>query len=1073
MKHVKNLLLSALLMGFSVSAFGQDVSLLDFESNDLDMGGWNGVAVQRVSTSDIPTGNMSGYAVEYSHPGNNWWGGAYFNGLAEKVDLTATPFVKFKIYSSSPVYIQAKLEGGDNGMNSYERGYQLTHDELNQWTEVVFNFGTITDDNNYGTLVIWIDGPQNYAMSGTKFYIDDIVKTSTAPAGNVSFLPADNAVVYTAPASLKLGSYVYKLQKNGADITSAELDGVLYLKNSLNVDVPFSAALNEGDQTNKFFSNITITPSEVLENGIYTFGIVDNTLTYADGASTPVSAEASFTVDSDGYGPLNVYEDFDADSKTTIVDAIEGTVAVVANPNGAGNVAMFNKGENDWGRIHFELNRPVNLSSGKVFAFDFYHSASVDLRFKLSEMKGDGGVSKEVDVAYTTPGAWQTIVVDFSDVAFADVNFKHVHIYPLGAETKNADVYFDNLRGSAFQSGAIIFTPFDGALEVNGFTDKLTLQSNVKWVHADGSDITDLSSLAYIKEGESAFTDFEVAINDEKTVITFTLTRLPLNISTEYTFGINDNAIRFHDEVVALSGLKSTFTSNAINPPSTIVYSDYETVDLIDFASWNNSSKFEKVANPGKDAINGSDNVGTYIHGGGDAGIGVDLPGSVNFVSTPYFRMKVWSEHPAMVRLKLENNPDWGVNRELSIRLKPDQTGKWTELFFDFSGTDLSNLNKLVLTIDPSSAFYSAGDKIYFDDIIASNTPPQIEVESYPAHNASNVPLMGTYFIKTNLSFDLPGSAELTSDNLGDYWKLRKDNSSGAEIPATIGFDAGENMLQLTPLALLDVNATYWLGVADGELSYSSGDVVNDLNITFTTGAMPEFTMYNDFEGVELTTVIEGMGDPAGAFNPGQLNPDGSFSFVAQWDKGSSWGGWERLHIALSDPIDFTDGNVISFRIYSPKETYVRLKVGTERDNEGGIFNETDAQVTTVGGWQTLYFGMGEMSADDYSHLFIYIDGGVEDAQTYYLDDLKGPALKQPTSINQPKSVEVLSISPNPATTYISIVNAENKLVEIYNASGMLVKQVMNSNTIVNIDDLEKGLYFVKVGAAVSKLIVK
>src|SRR5690554_4033366 len=1073
MKHVKNLLLSALLFGYCVTSYGQDVTLLDFESNDLDMGGWSGVAVQRVPTSDIPAGNSSAYAVAYSHPGNNLWGGAYFNGLAEKIDLTATPFVKFKIYSSSPVFIQAKLEGGDNGMNNYERGYHLSHDELNQWTEVVFNFGTITDDNNYGTLVIWIDGPQNYAMSGSKFYIDDIVKTSVAPAGKVSFLPSDIASLLKAPPSLQLGSYTYKLQKNGADIVNADLADALFLRNSSNVDIPFSAALNEGDQTNKFFSNITLTPSAVLEDDTYTFGIKDNTLTYADGASTPVEAEASFTVDSEAYSPLQVYEDFDADSKTIVVDAIEGTVAVVANPKGAGSVARFNKGDNDWGRIHFELNRPVDLSSGKVFAFDFYHSASVDLRFKLSEMKGDGGVSKEVDVAYTTPGEWQTLVVDLSDVAFADVNFNHVHIYPLGAATKNADVYFDNLGGAAFQSGSIIFTPFDGAEEVNGFTDKLTIKSNVKLVNADGSDITDLSSIAYMKEGTNAFTDFEVALNSDRTVITFTLNRLPLNISTEYTFGLIDNAIRFHDEALALSGVKSTFLSNAINPPSTIVYSDYETVELIDFASWDNSSKFEKAANPAKDAINGSDNVGTYIHGGGDAGIGVDLPASVNFVSTPYFRIKVWSEHPATVRFKLENNPDWGINRELSAQLKPGQTGQWTELFFDFSGTGLSNLNKLVLTIDPSSAFYSAGDKIYFDDIIASNMPPQIEVASYPAPNATNVSLMGTYFIQTNLSFDLPGSAELSSDNLGDYWKLRKNNSSGAEIPATIDFHAGENRLQLTPLALLDANATYWLGVADGELSYSSGDVVNDLNIVFTTGDMPELMMYNDFEGVELTTVMEGMGDPAGTFNPAQLNPDGSFSFVAQWDKGTSWGGWERIHIALNDPIDFSKGDVFSFRIYSPKETFVRLKVGTERDNEGGIYKESDAQVTTVDGWQTLYFGMGEMPANNYAHLFIYIDGGVEDAQTYYMDDLQGPALKQATSIYESEIQEALSISPNPASAYISIANAQNIEVEIYNASGMLVKQVESPNGFVPIDDLENGMYFVKVGDRVGKIVVK
>ncbi|SMO84031.1 Por secretion system C-terminal sorting domain-containing protein [Saccharicrinis carchari] len=1073
MAHVKHLLLLALLIGFNLSAYAQDVTLLDFESDNLNMGAWNGVAVQRVSSSDIPAGNLSAYAIEYTHPGNNWWGGAYFNDLAQKVDVTVTPYVKFKVYSSSPVYIQAKLEGGDNG-NNYERGYQLSHDQLNKWTEVVFNFGTVTDDNNYGTLVVWFDAPNNYAMAGSKFYLDDIVKTSTAPAGKISFLPSDNSIVYAAPSKLHLGSYTYKLQKNGADITNSSLDGVLYLKNSANTDIPFTAELNEGDQSNKFFSNISITPSMALMDGTYTFGIVDNTLTYADGSSTAVNgSHSSFTIDSNGYGVLSMYEDFDTNSNTLVVDAVEGTVSEVANPSGAGKVAMFNKGENEWGRIHYELNRPVDLSAGKVFSFDVYHSATADFRFKLSEIKGDGGVAKEIDLAYTTPGAWQTLTVDFSDVSFADVDFNHILIYPLGADTKNANIYFDNLQGAALQSATISFLPAEGATEINGFTDKLTIKSNVKLLNADGSEITDLSARAYMKKGIDDFTDFEVAINEDKTLITFTLTKLPMNISTQYTFGINDNAIKFHDEAGTLTGLESTFTSNAINPSSTVVYSDYETVELINFGSWNNSSKFEKVANPAKDAVNGSDNVGAYIHGGGDAGIGDDLPGNVNFVATPYFRIKVWSAHPALVRLKLENNPDWGTNREIGVQLKPEQTGKWTELFFDFSGTAFTNLNKIVLTIDPSSTFYTAGDKIYFDDIVASNTAPQIEMTSYPTDNAVGAPLIGTYYIKTNLSFDLPGSAALTNANLGDYWKLRKDNSAGAEVAAAINFDAAQNMLQLTPLSLLDANTSYWLGVPDGDLSYSSGDVVNGLNITFTTGEAPVFTMYNDFDGTDVTTVVEGMGDPAGALNPGQLNPDGSFSFVAQWDKGTSWGGWERIHVELNKAIDFTEDNVISLKVYSPKATFVRLKVGTEKDNEGGIYKETDAQVTTIDGWQTLYFGLGEMPSNDYSHLFIYIDGGVEDAQTYYIDDIKGPALREATAIDNTDSLENLSISPNPATSYIKIQNITNEMVQIFNVSGVLVKQIRNSNTAINIDDLNTGIYFVKVGDRLSKFIRK
>ncbi len=65
-------------------------------------------------------------------------------------------------------------------------------------------------------------------------------------------------------------------------------------------------------------------------------------------------------------------------------------------------------------------------------------------------------------------------------------------------------------------------------------------------------------------------------------------------------------------------------------------------------------------------------------------------------------------------------------------------------------------------------------------------------------------------------------------------------------------------------------------------------------------------------------------------------------------------------------------------------------------------------------------------------------------------------------------------IYPNPATTYFNInINGE-ALVDIYDMTGRCVKQAtVNDNSTINVEDLEKGVYFVKVADSIKKLVVK
>ncbi|MCU4174427.1 T9SS type A sorting domain-containing protein [Carboxylicivirga sp. N1Y90] len=98
------------------------------------------------------------------------------------------------------------------------------------------------------------------------------------------------------------------------------------------------------------------------------------------------------------------------------------------------------------------------------------------------------------------------------------------------------------------------------------------------------------------------------------------------------------------------------------------------------------------------------------------------------------------------------------------------------------------------------------------------------------------------------------------------------------------------------------------------------------------------------------------------------------------------------------------------------------------------------------------------------------IDGTAEG--TVYIDNLyfyNGT----PTAIGDAK-IEKLSIYPNPVTDVLNIQGQdEGTVVEIYGATGNLVKKVQVSAGSVNVAELAQGVYFVSVNGATSKIIKK
>lgn len=434
-----------------------------------------------------------------------------------------------------------------------------------------------------------------------------------------------------------------------------------------------------------------------------------------------------------------------------------------------------------------------------------------------------------------------------------------------------------------------------------------------------------------------------------------------------------------------------------------IVYADYDGTDM-EFASWGDAA-WAKVVNPtgSSDATNPSANVGEFSHAGNNWWVGIGgtmaLPNPVDFSATPYFRMKVWSADPVYVLFKIENFDDYNINSEVGYQLSADETNKWVELTFNFSTETKTDLNKIVLYFDPEQKFSSAGTKYYFDDIIASNVAPAGKFSFSPVDGSTDVKVQNSLSLSANFILRNIDDSPITDP--ASVLSLKKTDENGADVPFTAYISDDKTEFTIIPDLFLEASTQYWYGIKEGVIEYESGETVTGVSASFTTtaNAFPQVYGIEDFDGSSKVRVTETLGDPAPAYSITSETDAGigvSANQVLQFDKSNSWGGWERIHLELTYPVEVVDGKAaFSMRIYSPKTTYVRLKLSNQKD-DGGTFKETDADVNVVNGWQTLYFEFSELEAADYSHLLIYPAGGDGEVLTYYIDDVKGPNIPTP-----------------------------------------------------------------------------
>jgi hypothetical protein len=784
--------------------------------------------------------------------------------------------------------------------------------------------------------------------------------------------------------------------------------------------------------------------------------------------------------------------DFDTNNANIVFNSwnTSSTFAKVTNPapdatNTSSFVGQFTAGNDNGigiGVIDSPsiFTSPFNIASNAIFKMKVFSTEEIDITFHLENSPDWGNyIEATASVGAADLGTWVELTFDFSN--FSNIYMNNIVIIIGGANTSEGDIYFfDDIKGpELYTTPAQEYNPADSATDISIATN-LEIATNGKFRNLDDSEITDLTSKVALKmnNANGADVSFSASINDDKNKITIDPTN-DLDNSVTYWYGVVDDSIEYSNDS-AVTGVSASFTTkDAVTGDVEEMLFDFDTTnENVGFESWGGVG-FAKIVNPDKSGINVSDNVAEYTYNGNDAGLENSLVNDstplipFDFSETPFIKVKVWVSKPVGVSIKLQNYPDYGQGHEQKIEVTEINT--WVEIVFNYGAITATNYDRVQIYFDKDGAGGSAvGDVYYFDEYLKSNIAPAVENTFNPLNGAADVAQFINPTISSNFQFRNLDDSTIT--DISSAVELRETDASGALVAMNAFLSDNKSIITIRPSTLLDINTTYWYGIKENVIEYKESDSpVTGVSSTFTTTSTAvNMVVYNDFDGTSLTAVSETMGDPAAPYTT-VVDPSGGTNMVKKWEKGSSWGGWERIHFQLNASFDASKDDIFSFRVYSPVKTGIRFKLADAKEDVDITAQfETDEEIILENQWQTVYLNTSELADGvNFDHIFIFLGRGDSGDTTFYIDDFKGPQLQGAASTNDFDKTS-FQFFPNPANDMIRFSNLDGKKqIKIFDInSKQILKKTIETNEL-SIGSLKPGFYILEINGQFRKLIIE
>ena len=430
-----------------------------------------------------------------------------------------------------------------------------------------------------------------------------------------------------------------------------------------------------------------------------------------------------------------------------------------------------------------------------------------------------------------------------------------------------------------------------------------------------------------------------------------------------------------------------------------VTHIDFDTNNAnIVFNSWNGSSTFSKIANPASDDTNNSAFVGQFTAGSDNGiGIGVIDPTTVftspfNLASNAIFKMKVFATEEIDVIFHLENSPDWGNNIEVTASVGASDINKWTELTFDFSNFSNIFMNNIVIKIGGSNT--TLGDIYFFDDIKGPELYTSPAQEYSPADGLTDATISTNLEITSNGKFRNLDDSEIT--DLTSKVALKVGDADGADVAFTATINNDKNKITIDPSSDLENSSTYWYGVIDGAIEYSTDAPVSGVAATFTTkagvtGDINEVLFDFDTTNADLAFTSWGGVGFAKIANPDKSGINVSDN-VGEYTYNGGDAGLENDLVNNATPLtpfDFSETAFIKVKVWVNKPVGVSIKLQNYPDYGQG--HEQKIEVTETNKWVEVIFNYGAITATNYDRAQIYFDkdgsGDSSVGDKYYFDD--------------------------------------------------------------------------------------
>ena len=431
-----------------------------------------------------------------------------------------------------------------------------------------------------------------------------------------------------------------------------------------------------------------------------------------------------------------------------------------------------------------------------------------------------------------------------------------------------------------------------------------------------------------------------------------------------------------------------------------VTHIDFDTNNPnIVFNSWNTSSTFAKIANPAQDTTNPSAFVGQFT-AGSDNGIGIGVVDVKNVFTSPFnlqsnsvFKMKVFSTEEIDVTFHLENDPDWGNNIEVTSSVGASDINKWVELTFDFS-ENASNIfmDNIVIIIGGDNT--TEGDIYFFDDIKGPELYTSPAQSFNPVNGATDVSIATNLEIASNGKFRNLDDSEIT--DLAGKVALKIGDESGADVAFSASINGDKNVITIDPTNDLDNSQTYWYGIVDNTIEYTTDDAVTGVSASFTTKAAVTGDvneMLFDFDTTNQDVGFESWGGTgfAKVENPDKTGINTSDN-VAEYTHAGNDSGLENSLVNDATPLtpfDFAETPFIKVKVWVSKPVGVSIKLQNYPD--WGQGEEQIINVTETNKWVELVFNYGATTAINYDRVQIYFDkdrtGGSVAGDKFYFDD--------------------------------------------------------------------------------------